>query len=244
MRRCWRVCTKQPGPCGELQSGGITGRSELLRSAQGILWPMKRWLLLLLTLLTAFDLVTGCATLDEKQRGWIFQPGPQLVARRRSGPGHERRLDRLQLQGNWPGGEAARPVAGAPDWRASPRRPCCCTCTARAGTWWSSAFRTRRMHELGFSVLGMDYRGFGQSTQELPSETMAYEDARAAWDWLGQQYPGRPRYIFGHSLGGAIAVELGGPGGRRAPAWWSKAPSPRSPTWSAASSGAGCPWAR
>jgi len=35
---------------------------------------MKRWSLLLLALLTAFALVTGCATLDEKQRGWIFQP--------------------------------------------------------------------------------------------------------------------------------------------------------------------------
>ncbi|MDO9202578.1 MAG: alpha/beta fold hydrolase, partial [Hydrogenophaga sp.] len=51
-------------------------------------------------------------------------------------------------------------------------------------------------------------RGFGQSTNELPSETLAAEDARAAWDWLGQQYPSRPRYIFGHSLGGAIAIEL------------------------------------
>jgi uncharacterized protein len=71
-----------------------------------------------------------------------------------------------------------------------------------------SAFRMRRMQELGFSVLGVDYRGFGKSTNELPSETLAAEDARAAWDWLGQQYPGRPRYIFGHSLGGAIAIEL------------------------------------
>ena len=71
-----------------------------------------------------------------------------------------------------------------------------------------SAFRARRMQELGFSVLAVDYRGFGKSTNELPSETMAYEDARAAWDWLGKQYPGRPRYIFGHSLGGAIAIEL------------------------------------
>ena len=37
---------------------------------------------------------------------------------------------------------------------------------------------------------------------------MAYEDARAAWDWLARQYPDRPRYIFGHSLGGAIAIDL------------------------------------
>jgi alpha-beta hydrolase superfamily lysophospholipase len=54
----------------------------------------------------------------------------------------------------------------------------------------------------------VDYRGFGQSSADLPSETMALEDARAAWDWLGQQYPDRPRYIFGHSLGGAIAISL------------------------------------
>src|SRR5690606_27889226 len=56
--------------------------------------------------------------------------------------------------------------------------------------------------------LAIDYRGFGKSTNELPSETTAYEDAHAAWNWLGEKYPGRPRYIFGHSLGGAIAIEL------------------------------------
>jgi alpha-beta hydrolase superfamily lysophospholipase len=57
-------------------------------------------------------------------------------------------------------------------------------------------------------VLAIDYRGFGKSTPGLPSEDMAYEDARAAWDWLAAKYPDRPRYIFGHSLGGAIAIDL------------------------------------
>jgi alpha-beta hydrolase superfamily lysophospholipase len=71
-----------------------------------------------------------------------------------------------------------------------------------------SAPRIRRMQELGFSVLAVDYRGFGKSTPGLPSEEMAYEDARAAWDWLAARYPQRPRYIFGHSLGGAIAIDL------------------------------------
>ncbi len=71
-----------------------------------------------------------------------------------------------------------------------------------------SAPRIRRMQELGFSVLAIDYRGFGRSTPGLPSEEMAYEDARAAWDWLAAKYPQRPRYIFGHSLGGAIAIDL------------------------------------
>ena len=71
-----------------------------------------------------------------------------------------------------------------------------------------SASRMRRMQELGFSVLAIDYRGFGKSSKDLPSEAMAVEDARAAWDWLAAKYPQRPRYIFGHSLGGAIAIEL------------------------------------
>jgi alpha-beta hydrolase superfamily lysophospholipase len=71
-----------------------------------------------------------------------------------------------------------------------------------------SATRIRNMHALGFSVLGIDYRGFGRSTAVLPSESQAYEDARAAWHWLAERHPDRPRYIFGHSLGGAIAVHL------------------------------------
>ena len=57
-------------------------------------------------------------------------------------------------------------------------------------------------------MLAIDYRGFGKSSPDLPSENMAYEDAHAAWDWLAAQHPGQPRYIFGHSLGGAVAIEL------------------------------------
>jgi hypothetical protein len=37
---------------------------------------------------------------------------------------------------------------------------------------------------------------------------MAYEDARAAWHWLAGHYAEHPRYVFGHSLGGAIAIDL------------------------------------
>jgi uncharacterized protein len=79
------------------------------------------------------------------------------------------------------------------------------------GAMWNvtgSAYRMQRMQELGFTVVAVDYRGFGKTSHETPSEKMAYEDAQAAWQWIAVTYPNQPRYIFGHSLGGAIAIEL------------------------------------
>ena len=167
---------------------------------------MKR--LIALVLLSA-AVLAGCATLDERQRGWIFQPsdrswwrgeeaarGMQDVwidfASRETG-------ETAQLHGLWSPHER---------FEKDPKAPVLLYLHGARFNVVGSAFRARRMQELGFSVLAIDYRGFGKSSSGLPSETMAYEDARAAWDWLGQQYPGRPRYIFGHSLGGAIAIEL------------------------------------
>ena len=70
--------------------------------------------------------------------------------------------------------------------------------------------RMQHLHELGFAVLGIDYRGFGRSTAALPSERTACDDARAAWDWLALRHPQARRFVYGHSLGGAIAVQLAG----------------------------------
>jgi len=71
-----------------------------------------------------------------------------------------------------------------------------------------SVTRIDRWKQLGFSVLAVDYRGFGKSSEVAPTEAYAYEDAEAAWDYLARLAPGRKRYIVGHSLGGAIAAEL------------------------------------
>jgi alpha-beta hydrolase superfamily lysophospholipase len=71
-----------------------------------------------------------------------------------------------------------------------------------------SASRIERWRKLGFSVFAVDYRGFGRSAPVSPTEAFAYEDAEAAWDYLARLAPGKPRFIVGHSLGGAIATEL------------------------------------
>lgn len=70
-------------------------------------------------------------------------------------------------------------------------------------------FRIEQLHAMGYSVLAVDYRGFGQSRGDLPSEATVYEDAQVAWERFAQLQPDRnKRLIFGHSLGGAVAVEL------------------------------------
>lgn len=68
--------------------------------------------------------------------------------------------------------------------------------------------RIMKLRDEGFSVLAIDYRGFGRSDGELPSEATAYEDARAAWAELARRAPNGQRYIYGHSLGGAVAMDL------------------------------------
>ena len=67
-----------------------------------------------------------------------------------------------------------------------------------------------RFHRLGLSVFLIDYRGYGKSQGDFPSESRVYEDAQQAWDYLVKQRGINPHqiYIYGHSLGGAVAIDL------------------------------------
>lgn len=67
----------------------------------------------------------------------------------------------------------------------------------------------RQWAERGLDVLLFDYRGYGRS-EGRPSESGLYRDARAAYRHLRRERdvpPGRI-LLHGHSLGGAVAVEL------------------------------------
>lgn len=67
-----------------------------------------------------------------------------------------------------------------------------------------------RWHALGLNVLAIDYRGYGESEDQLPSETGTYADARAAYEWLRTVHhvPADRIVIYGHSLGSGVATEL------------------------------------
>jgi fermentation-respiration switch protein FrsA (DUF1100 family) len=65
------------------------------------------------------------------------------------------------------------------------------------------------LHDLGLSVLIIDYRGYGESEGE-PSESGIYMDAEAAWQYLTEDrgIPADEILIHGRSLGGAVAAYL------------------------------------
>jgi len=168
------------------------------------LGPSRRWFVAAAIAAAALG---GCATLDQQQRRLIFQPAKETWW---AGAHAAEGMTPVWIDfASQPGGEPARLSAL---WlaNADPDAPVLLYLHGARWDVTGSAPRVRRMGALGFSVLAIDYRGFGKSSgaDELPSEASAYEDARAAWDWIAREHPHQRRYIFGHSLGSAIAVDL------------------------------------
>jgi alpha-beta hydrolase superfamily lysophospholipase len=147
--------------------------------------------------------VAGCASLDTWQRKAIFQ--------------HER----ATADANWYGGE---PPAGTETFdvvlvngdtvhawyrEASPEAPTLLFLHGARRSLYGSTHRIDRLAGLGLNVLAIDYRGFGRSTTRLPSEDSALEDSRAAFAELQRRQPDpRRRFLYGYSLGGAMAIAL------------------------------------
>lgn len=165
-------------------------------------WHLPAFFALLLSILG------GCSTLNDRQGDWIFQPSDRTW----SGG-----LNAAQgMQDVWIEFDSAltkKPVKLHGLWHGavSSGAQAAPVLLYLHGARWNvtgSAMRIRRMQELGFSVLAVDYRGFGKSDTAPPTEFLALEDAHAAWNWLAAQHPQPQRYIFGHSLGGAIAIAL------------------------------------
>ncbi len=150
----------------------------------------------------------GCAVVDYEQRRWIFMPGERSWA-----PGvaaaegmQDVFVDYVSAHPETPG----EPVRLHGLWLAQDAADAPVVLFLHGVRWdvRASAPRMRQLHRLGFSVLGIDYRGFGRSSAAMPSEALVAEDARATWAWLAQAQPQSRRFVFGHSLGAAVAVRL------------------------------------
>ena len=152
-------------------------------------------------------LMPGCAWLDVKQRGWIYRPTPGVLAdwqpitaadeaiwlvRPEPGPdGQPQRLRAIWVPGPDPAAPGVLYLHGT----------------------FRNLFQNRAkiaaIQAAGFSVLAVDYRGWGESTHLLPSEDSIVEDAEIAWAEFARRVPQpNQRIIFGHSMGSGVAVEL------------------------------------
>ncbi len=67
-----------------------------------------------------------------------------------------------------------------------------------------------RLRSTGLNVFIVDYRGYGENTGGPPREKLLYEDAERAWTYLvaERHIPPANIAIYGHSLGGAVAIDL------------------------------------
>jgi fermentation-respiration switch protein FrsA (DUF1100 family) len=158
----------------------------------------------------------GCAELAYKERELVFRVEPGTASWYSGLPSGVREIE-IPVSGQqhmaawwWPARDAGAPAV-----------------LYLHGSRWNltgQLFRIAQLHDFGFSVLAIDYRGFGKSKGDPPSEETVYQDAQAAWRGLTQLQPDAARrYIYGHSLGGAVAVDLAhrlasdpGNGGRHA----------------------------
>lgn len=150
---------------------------------------------------------TGCMILEVKERELLYRPMRDYG---RTPADMGLAFEEVWIDVARDGGEGSERVHA---WWLPSGKPGAPAILYLHGIRWSlgnNLFRIARWRELGFSVLAIDYRGFGRSDGDLPSETQIYADARAAWQELGRREPGSAlRFIYGHSLGAAVALELG-----------------------------------
>jgi pimeloyl-ACP methyl ester carboxylesterase len=175
-------------------------------------WSRLLWSVFLLLSLLA---TSGCAWLDERQRQIIYRPTPGVPA---------------DFEGLRPNDEryflTVSPLNSAPHAINSPP-----PVPQRIEVWWlphdnpqapallylHGTFRNlfENIHKIdalrtaGFSILAVDYRGWGLSTPITPSERSIMEDADLAWKELKRRTPiAHQRVIYGHSMGSGAAVDL------------------------------------
>lgn len=164
------------------------------------------WLqiLLLLSLLAS----SGCAWFDARQRLLIYRPTLGTPAQLTDlGAGDEHYFIDLPAQAH-----AANSIQRIELWwlpHPDKEAPTLLYLHGTFRTLPQNGHKIDALREAGFSVLAVEYRGWGLSSAITPSEQTLVQDADAAWAELQRREPrASQRVIYGHSMGSGVAVDL------------------------------------
>lgn len=162
-------------------------------------WPRRGWA----GALGAALCLNACAWLDLKQRELVYRPTPGVLADWQAISPQDTPL--------WLDQPAAKGHRLRALWipQADPSAPVVLYLHGTFRNLFQNGPKIRPIHNAGFSVLAVDYRGWGESTPITPSESSIMADAEVAWEALRSLAPhAQHRVIYGHSMGSGVAVEL------------------------------------
>lgn len=155
-----------------------------------------------LTAIAVAGLVAGCASLDDWQRKAIFQNESAERWAQFGTPADAEPFDLALANGE-------RVHAWYLPAASVDQAPTVLFLHGARRNLNGSVPRIERLRAVGFNVLAIDYRGFGKSSARVPSEGSAIEDTRLAFEELKRREPDASRrFVYGYSLGGALAIEL------------------------------------
>ncbi len=149
--------------------------------------------------------LTGCAWLIDKQHELALRPTPgQPAGFSGLRDGDERWLVAVDGGGN---GTQQLSLWWLPS--ADPAAPTLLYLHGTFRNLYQNLPKIDALREAGFAIVAVDYRGWGDSTPIIPSEHTIVADAWRAWDELvRRQRDPRKRVVYGHSMGGTVAVAL------------------------------------
>jgi len=168
----------------------------------------RAWIALAVAAVGTVLALIGCTSLAEKERELVFRIEPGVA---RWYDGMPVGLQELDLPVPATASQVFVHQSVHAWWWPAARRDAPAVLYLHGSRWnlTGQLFRIRELHEMGFSVFAIDYRGFGKSEGDLPSEKAVYQDARIGWNAMASRVPDpKRRFIYGHSLGGAIAIDL------------------------------------
>ncbi|MCV2351652.1 alpha/beta hydrolase [Paucibacter sp. Y2R2-4] len=168
-----------------------------------------------LALAVSASALSGCAWLSDKERALVLRPSPGRPAAFEAEdaglrPGDQRyvlNVPAMQTTANDTSAEDRLAVWWLP--HPNPQAPTLLYLHGTLRNLYENLPKIEAVRDAGYAVLAVDYRGWGDSSPIIPSEASIDADAARAWAELVKRQPDpSQRVIFGHSMGGAVAVSL------------------------------------